>query len=66
MIAAEMARTKAACQMVNAFPIPLTFAIGYSSGLLSEGVEDILQRADRQIYADKIAVKSSSPIPPQP
>jgi len=66
VIAAEMARTKAACQMVNASPVPLTFAIGYSSGLLSEGVEDILQRADRQMYADKIAVKSSSPIPPQP
>lgn len=56
-VAAEMEKVEDACKHATGFAVPLSIALGYSSGILDENIQDIVNKADQIMYENKTRMK---------
>ena len=60
VVAAELERVSEACASATGFAVPLSIAMGYAAGTLTEDVKPIFDAADAQMYVNKKRVKGQS------
>ena len=57
----EMEHVQTACSSININTIPLSIAMGYASGFITEDVDAILNQADQNMYEHKTQIKKKAP-----
>ena len=61
VVATEIENVQTACASVNISIIPLSIAMGYASGQISENIDSIFKQADQNMYEHKIQIKKATP-----
>lgn len=60
VVAAEIKNVVQACRDTNQFTVPLSMAIGYTSGVMDGGTDALVKAADQAMYKNKAAIKSAT------
>ena len=60
-ISHEMEAVLAACSKADGYAFPISIAMGYASGNISDGINVIFSEADKKMYENKLQIKAANP-----
>lgn len=61
IVMSEIEQVRIACEKVTTLPVPLSIAIGYSSGTETVKIKDVFDKADDLMYENKKQIKEEHP-----